>query len=77
MGKAPPRQPKIGTTELGPRSLLLWVEIESTDTQWKYGVRALVDSGATGFFIDWEYVKSNQIPTKKLSQPVMWTEVLT
>ena len=65
-----PRQPKIGMTELGPRSLLLQVEIESTDTQRKYGVRALVDSGATGLFIDQEYVKSNQIPTKKLSQPI-------
>ena len=65
-----PRQPKIGTTELGPKSLFLWVEIESTDTQRKYGVRALVDSGATGLFVDREYVKSNQIPTKKLSQPI-------
>ena len=34
------------------------------------GVHALVDSGATGLFIDWDYVKSNQIPTKKLSQPI-------
>jgi predicted aspartyl protease len=33
-------------------------------------VRALVDSGATGLFIDREYVKSNQIPTTKLSQAV-------
>ena len=64
------RQPKIGATELGPNSLHLRVEVESTDTQQKYGVRALVDSGATGLFIDREYVKSNQIPTKKLSRPI-------
>jgi predicted aspartyl protease len=51
---------------VGPNSLYLRVEIESTDTQQKYGVRALVDSGATGLFIDREYVKSNQIPTTKL-----------
>jgi hypothetical protein len=62
-----PKQPRIGATEVGPRSLYLRVEIESTDTQRKYGVRALVDSGATGLFIDREYVKSNQIPTTKLS----------
>jgi hypothetical protein len=65
-----PRQPKIGAAEVGPNSLYLRVEIESTDTQRKYGVRALVDSGATGLFIDREYVKSNQILTMKLSQAV-------
>jgi predicted aspartyl protease len=65
-----PRQPKIGAAEVGLNSLYLRVEIESTDTQRKYGVRALVDSGATGLFIDREYVKSNQIPTTKLSQAV-------
>jgi len=46
------------------------VEVESTGNQWKYGIHTLVDSGATGVFIDWEYVKSNQIPTKKLSTPI-------
>jgi predicted aspartyl protease len=46
------------------------VEVESTDTQRKYGVRALVDLGATGLFIDREYVKSNQIPTRRLSHVV-------
>jgi hypothetical protein len=65
-----PKQPRIGAAEVGPNSLYLRVEVESTDTQRKYGVRALVDSGATGLFIDWEYVKSNQIPTTKLSQAV-------
>jgi hypothetical protein len=29
-----------------------------------------VDCGATGIFIDCEYVKSNQLPTKKLSRPI-------
>jgi len=50
-----PKQPRIGATEIGPSSLYLRVEVESTDTQRKYGVRALVDSGATGLFIDREY----------------------
>ena len=65
-----PKKLKIGAAELGPNSLYLRVEIESTDTQRKQAVRALVDSGATGLFIDREYVKSNQIPTKKLAQPI-------
>jgi len=62
-----PKQPTIGAAEIGPNSLYLKIEIESTQTQRKYGIRALVDSGATGLFIDREYVKSNQIPTRKLS----------
>jgi hypothetical protein len=65
-----PKRLNIGTAEVGPNSLYLRVEIESTDNQRKYGVRALVDSGATGLFIDREYVKSNQIPTMKLPQPI-------
>jgi hypothetical protein len=65
-----PKQPKISAAEVGPNSLYLRVEVESTDTQWKYGVRALVDLGATGLFIDREYVKLNQIPTTKLSRPI-------
>jgi predicted aspartyl protease len=60
----------IGAAEVGPNSLYLRVEIESTDNQQKYSVCALVDSGATGLFIDREYVKSNQIPTTKLPQPI-------
>ena len=65
-----PKKLNIGAAEVGPNSLYLRVEIESTDNQRKYGVRALVDSGATGLFIDREYVKSNQIPTTRLPQPV-------
>jgi hypothetical protein len=47
-----PKKLSVGAAEVGPNSLYLRVEIESTDNQRKYGVRALVDSGATGLFID-------------------------
>jgi predicted aspartyl protease len=40
------------------------------ETQWKQGIRALVDCGATGLFIDREYVKSNRLPTRKLSRSI-------
>jgi len=66
-----PLAPEIGATELKQNSLYLRVEVESTGNQWKYGIRALVDSGATGVFIDREYIKSNQIPTRKLSAPIL------
>jgi len=67
MGESLLKQLTIGAAEIGPNSLYLKVEIESTQTQRKYGIHALVDSGATGLFIDREYVKSNQILTRKLS----------
>jgi hypothetical protein len=62
-----PETPKIDAAEPGSNSLYLQVEIESTETQRKQGIRALVDCGATSLFIDREYVKSNRLPTKKLS----------
>jgi hypothetical protein len=65
-----PKKLNVGAAEIAPNSLYLRVEIESTDNQRKYGVRVLVDSGVTGLFIDREYIKSNQIPTTNLSQPI-------
>jgi hypothetical protein len=47
-----PKKLNISAAKVGPNSLYLRVEIESTDNQRKYGVRALVDSGATGLFIN-------------------------
>ena len=54
-----PERLEIDVAEPGSDSLYLRVEIESTETQRKQGIRALVDCGATGLFIDREYVKSN------------------
>jgi hypothetical protein len=66
-----PKKLNISAAKVGPNSLYLRVEIESTDNQQKYGVHALVDSSATGLFIDGEYIKSNQILTTKLTQPIL------
>jgi hypothetical protein len=46
-----PKKLNVGAAEIGLNSLYLQVEIESMDNQRKYGVRALVDSRATGLFI--------------------------
>jgi hypothetical protein len=50
-------------------SLLVDVEIESTDTTIKQCTQALIDCGATGCFIDIEWVKLNNIPTHPLTKP--------
>jgi len=44
-------------------SLLLPVEIGTTDTSELHSVKALLDSGATGSFIDQDFVRSKEINT--------------
>jgi hypothetical protein len=51
-------------------SLLVDVEIESTDTAVKRCTHALIDCGATGCFIDIEWAKLNNIPTRPLTKPI-------
>jgi hypothetical protein len=51
-------------------SLVVDVEIESTDTTVKRCTQALIDCGATGCFIDIEWVKLNNIPMCPLSKPI-------
>jgi len=48
-------------------SLLLLVEIGTTDTSELHSVKALLDSGATGSFIDRDFVCSKGINTRTLS----------
>jgi hypothetical protein len=52
------------------RSLSLKVSLETTDTGDVKSVNALLDSGATGMFIDRDYVKANRLTTRTLSTPI-------
>ena len=60
----------IASMEDKPSSLKLKVTIETTDTGEVKSLSSLVDSGATGNFIDWGYVKANRLTTRKLSSPI-------
>jgi transposase InsO family protein len=60
----------IASTEDEPRSLKLKVSIETTDTAEVKSINSLVDSGATGNFIDRDYVRTHHLTTRKLSKPV-------
>jgi hypothetical protein len=51
-------------------SLTVDVEIESTDTAVRRCTQALIDCGATGCFIDIEWAKLNNIPTRPLRNPI-------
>ena len=60
----------IASAEDGSTSLKLKVELETTDTGEVKSVNSFVDSGATREFIDRHYTKSNQLHTRKLSEPI-------
>jgi hypothetical protein len=51
-------------------SLMVDVEIESTDTVVKRCTQALIDCSTTGCFIDIEWAKLNNVPTHPLSKPI-------
>jgi hypothetical protein len=67
------RLPKAFTvaTVTNASSLTLKVEVQTTDTAEVKSVSALVDSGATGLFIDQEYVRINRFTTRKLTRPIV------
>ena len=61
---------ELDETEGPRRSLKLNIELQTTDTGETRAVKALLDSGATGMFIDRAYVKANCFPTWTLSSPI-------
>ena len=68
--KAFPERLTIATMEGTPNSLKLKVEIETTNMAKKKSITALVDSGATGEFIDRQYAKICWFNLIKLTQPI-------
>ena len=54
----------------GPRSLNLKVELQTTDTGDVLATNALLDCGATGLFIDSEYVRKNRLTVRTLACPI-------
>jgi len=77
---APLRKPKwerrlpklfsISALDARGTSLLLPVEIGTTDTSELYSVEALLDSGATGSLIDRDFVRSKEMNTRTLSHNI-------
>jgi hypothetical protein len=59
-----PKRLVVASTEDEPRSLKLKVSIETTDTAEVKSVNSLVDSGATGNFIDQDYVRTHRLTTR-------------
>ena len=64
-----PRPYVIAATD-GPNSLSLKVELQTTDTAYVVGVMALLDCGATGSFIDTDFVTKHRLMVRQLVQPI-------
>ncbi|GLB34376.1 putative transposition, RNA-mediated [Lyophyllum shimeji] len=66
------RLPRSFTLAATPsrNSLILGVEVETTDTQEILGLKALLDSGASGLFLHIRFVREHGITTRTLSQPI-------
>jgi len=57
----------ISTLDAQGTSLLLPVEIGTMDTSELHSIKALLDSGVTGSFIDRNFIRSKEINTRTLS----------
>src|SRR6266571_8633266 len=56
--------------EAGPKCIMLPIHLKTTDTMEESSTEAMVDTGATGDFIDQDFVDRAKLPTCKLSQPI-------
>jgi len=66
-----PKLFSISALDMQRTSLLLPVEIKTTDTSELYSVKALLDCGATGSFTDRDFVCSKGMNTQTLSYNIL------
>ena len=64
-----PKQYVVAATP-GPKSLVIKVEIETTDTAEVKSGPTLIDCGATSQFMDRDYVEWNRLTTRKLQRAI-------
>jgi len=60
----------IRSLELDAKCIMLPIHLKTMDTMEETSTEAMVDTGATGDFIDQDFVARAKLPTCKLSQPI-------
>jgi hypothetical protein len=60
----------IRSLEESLNCIMLPIHFKTTDTMEEEFTEAMVDTGATGDFINQDFVSGAKLPTRKLSQPV-------
>ena len=65
-----PRRLSANTLDAHRTSIILPIEIGTTDTSEVHSVEVLLDSGATGNFIDRDFIRTKGISTQNISRPI-------
>jgi len=65
-----PKRLSVNTLDAHGTSIILLIEVSTTDTSEMYSVKALLDSGAMGNFIDRDFVHTKGINTWGISRPI-------
>ena len=60
----------VNTLDTRRTLIILPIEVSTTDTSKVHSVKALLDSGATGNFIDRDFVRTKDINTQSISHPI-------
>ena len=64
------QKPVIRSLEQGPKCIMLPIDLKTTDTMEESSTKAIVDTRATGDFIDQDFVTQAKLLTHKLSEPI-------
>ena len=65
-----PKQLSANTLNAYGTFIILPIEISTTDTSEVHSIKMLLDSGATGSFIDKDFVHTKDISTQSISYPI-------
>jgi len=65
-----PKRLSVNTLNAHGTLIILLIEVSTTDTSEVYSVKALLDSGAMGNFIDRDFVRMKGINTQSISRPI-------
>ena len=65
-----PKQLSVNTLDTCGTSIILLIEVSTTDTSKVYSVKALLDSRAMGNFIDRDFIQTKDINTQSISRPI-------
>jgi len=65
-----PKRLSVNTLDARGMSIILPIEVSTTDTSEMHSVKALLDSGAMGNFIDRDFIRMKGINTQSISHPI-------
>jgi len=65
-----PKRLSVNTLDAHGTLIILPIEVSTTDTSEVHSIKVLLDSGATGNFIDRDFVRTKGINTRSISRPI-------